>query len=91
MTRRGLYKFLKLASFLLYPKDTVYQERWLALYNADWHARRLARKLRVRIPSEYGRREKARVRLDLAKLGPLDTEFPEQRQLIRRVQTWSRP
>ena len=91
MTRRGLYQFLRLASYLLYPNDTVHQERWLALYRQDQHARRLARRFRVRIPAEYGKREKARVRLDLTKIGPLDTEFPEQRQLIRRVQAWARP
>lgn len=90
MTRRGLYQFLRLVSHLLYPNDTVYQERWLALYRQDQHARRLARRFRVRIPADYGKREKARVRLDLAKIGPLDTEFPEQRLLIRRVQAWTR-
>lgn len=90
MSRRGLYLFLRLASQALYPDDTVRQERWLALFRQDQHARRLALKLGVRIPAEYGRREKARVRLDLATIGPLDTEFPEQRQLIRRVQAWTR-
>lgn len=89
MSTRGLYQFLRLASLLLYTSDTVYQERWLALYRTDQHARRLARRFGVRIPADYGKREKARVRLDLTKLAPTDTEFPEQRELIRRVKQWA--
>lgn len=84
VTRRGLYRFLRVAGQLLYP-GIDREPRWLALYYTDWHARRLARRFRVRIPAEYGAREKARVRLDLA-LG-VD---PEKRHMLRRVQEWAK-
>jgi len=93
MTRRGLFKFLGLASLILFPSDTVNQVRWLGLYNQDRHARKLAMQFGVRIPKEYGRRDKARVRLDLSKIDlskPAYSEFPEQREIIRRVQRWAR-
>lgn len=91
MTRRGLYRFLKLAAELLFPEDKR-EERWYALFLRDHHTRWLGARFGVRFPREYADRDRARARLDLEKVR-LDysyTEFHEQRTIIRRVTTWSR-
>ena len=90
MSRRGLFEFLKIAAKVSSPASNANVERWLSLYRCDQYARARARWYGVRIPRAWGKREKARVRLDLGNLTPLDTEFPEQRQLIRRVREWTR-
>lgn len=90
VSKKGLYQFLLLASWLVYPETREF-ERWLSLYEKDRHARRLARiHFRMRFPKSFGKRDKARARLDLASIRSIDTEFPEQRELIRRVKTWTR-
>lgn len=90
VTRAGLFSFLKLAASALYPTDTIRNERWVNLYRQDWHARRLGRKFRVRFPRAWGHKDKARAALDIDKLRPIDREFPEQRELIRRAKAWTK-
>ena len=91
VTRRGLYRFLKLAALLLFPEDAR-EERWYTLYLRDHHTRWLGTRFGVRFPREYADRDRARARLDLerVRLDYTYTEFHEQRTIIRRVSTWAR-
>ena len=88
-TRRGLRNFLKLAAVAgIWPSS----ERWIDLYAQNVRAQQLAKRFGVRFPRAWSATDRARIRLWMARWTPseLNREFPEQRQLIRRIERWAR-
>lgn len=92
MTKRGLRRFLKHVASAKWPEQMV-GERFVVLYHQNIQADGLARLLGIRIPRSLADQDRAMVRFYLQKFrnDPLDREFPEQRQLMRRIQRWARP
>jgi hypothetical protein len=68
-------------------------ERFVILYEQNVEADRLSRELGIRFPRKLADPDRAKVRLWLTKFrnDPMDREFPEQRELMRRIRRWARP
>ena len=91
VTKRGLLRFLKLVAKA--QMESAHQgERFVVLYWQNVEAYRLARLIGIRLPRSLADPDRAKARLWLARFrnNPLDREFPEQRDLMRRIRRWSR-
>jgi hypothetical protein len=91
MTRPGLRRFLKLVATA--QTIRMRDERFVRLWSQNVAADHLARRLGVRFPRSLADPDRAKVRLWLAKFrnDHPDRESPEQRELVRRIQPWTRP
>lgn len=90
-TRRGLRRFLKLVAKAT-SREAYGGEKFVILYNQSITADRLGRTIGVRFPRRLADADRAKVRFWLAKFrnDPIDREFPEQRELMRRIRRWAR-
>lgn len=89
LTRRGLFRFLKLAALLTDPTIIhVDRERWMVLYRQNVEAAALAARLGVRFSRAETAGDRAYVRLGLSRWQPEMTD--ENRRLTRRVLAWTR-